>query len=270
MVNDLERFSAEVRWLCLNMTHNAGASHIGSALSIIDIASVLYRRVLRVEPDNPDACQRDRFILSKGHACVAIYAVLAKCGFFKEELLGEYGAFGSIFMNHVSHAVPGVEFSTGSLGHGLPFGTGKALHAKRTGAEWQTVVLLSDGELNEGSNWEALMFASHHKLSNLITIVDCNGLQSLTTTNATLDMAPLDDKFRSFGLKTAVIDGHDHEAIETTLRNAFTETEVPTVIIANTVKGKGVSFMENKVLWHYRPPSADDLSKAAEELGIDR
>lgn len=270
MVNDLERFSAEVRWLCLNMTHNAGASHVGSALSIVDLVSVLYCRVLQVEPNNPDAPQRDRFILSKGHACVAIYAVLAKCGFFREDRLEEYGTFGSIFMNHVSHAVPGVEFSTGSLGHGLPFGAGKALHAKRSGADWQTVVLLSDGELNEGSNWEALMFAAHHKLSNLITIVDCNGLQSLTTTEATLDMAPLEDKFRSFGLKTAIIDGHDHETIETTLRDAVAETDVPTVIIANTVKGKGVSFMENEVLWHYRPPSADDLSKAAEELGIGR
>ena len=268
MVNDLKRFSAEVRWLCLKMTHQAGASHVGSALSIVDLVSVLYCNALKLDPNDPDDSQRDRFILSKGHACVAIYAVLAKCGFFREDQLAEYGTFGSIFMNHVSHAVPGVEFSTGSLGHGLPFGAGKALHAKRRGANWQTVVLLSDGELNEGSNWEALMFAAHHKLANLITIVDCNGLQSLTTTKATLDMAPLEEKFRSFGMKTVIIDGHDHDMIENAMTDAFAESDVPTVIIANTVKGKGVSFMENEVLWHYRPPSACDLSKAAKELGI--
>lgn len=250
----------------LRMVQRARASHIGSALSICDIVAVLYGRLMKLDAKKPSWPERDRFILSKGHACVAIYAALAESGFITEEDLLSYGQDHSVLMNHISHKVPGVEFSTGSLGHGLPFGTGKALAAKRSRQGWRTFVLMSDGELGEGSNWEAMMFAAHHQLDKLVAIIDYNKLQSLTTVEKTLNIEPLADKARAFGWAVREADGHDHAALADSLGTAPWEPGKPSFLIAHTTKGKGVSFMENSVDWHYKSPSADQLAQALGEL----
>ena len=250
----------------LEMVAQAKASHIASALSICDILSVLYSDIMCFSPSQPQKIDRDRFILSKGHACVALYAALADKGFFDKSLLASYGQDFSIFMNHVSHYVPGVEFSTGSLGHGLPFSVGKAKIAKFTGAQWKTFVLLSDGELDGGSNWEAFMFAGHHQLDNLIAIIDYNKLQSLTSTDQTLTLEPLVDKLQSFNWATLRVDGHNHHALKETFSIAQKLNGKPVVIIADTIKGKGVSFMENRVEWHYKSPNVDELKLALKEI----
>lgn len=255
-----------IRRLSLEMVTAARASHIGSALSIADIVAVLYGRVLQVRPAEPRWPGRDRFILSKGHACVAVYAALAARGFLPEAQLKTYGADHSLLMNHISHHVPGVEFSTGSLGHGLPFGVGKALAARRQGAAWRTFVLMSDGELGEGSNWEAALFAAHHGLDNLVAVIDYNKLQSLTTVARTLGVEPLADKWRAFGWAVREADGHDHDALAAALDAMPWESGRPGVLIAHTTKGKGVSFMEDRVEWHYRSPSADQLAQALGEI----
>lgn len=244
----------------------AKASHIGSALSIADIMAVLYGRILRVHPTQPRHPDRDRFILSKGHACVAVYAALAETGFIDPALLESYGTDGSKLMAHISHKVPGAEFSTGALGHGLPFGAGKALAAKRRGQGWRTVVLTSDGEWGEGSNWEAALFAAHHGLDNLICIIDYNKLQSLRSVDETLRLEPLHSKFEAFGWAVREVDGHDHGALIDALATAPLTTGKPTMLIAHTVKGKGVSFMENKVEWHYRNPTPELLEAALAEI----
>jgi transketolase len=250
----------------VRMVHNARASHIASALSIIDILAVLYENILNVFPSEPENPDRDRFILSKGHACVGVYAVLAECGFFEQEMLATFGGDGSILMNHISHKVPGVEYSTGSLGHGLPFGVGKAIAAKKKRAVWKTYVLMSDGEMQEGSNWEALMFAAHHELDNIVAIIDYNNLQSLTTVDETLSIQPLNKKLNSFGWHVMEVDGHSHDAIKRCFENADQINNQPTIIIANTIKGKGVSFMENKVEWHYKSPTEKEFRDAITEI----
>lgn len=248
------------------MVTRARASHIGSALSIADIIAVLYGGVLRVDPAAPDHPDRDRFILSKGHACVAVYAALGETGFIDPALFETYGTDGSMLMAHISHRVSGVEFSTGALGHGLPFGTGKALAAKRKGKDWRTIVLTSDGEWGEGSNWEAALFAAHHQLDNLLCIIDYNKLQSLTTVDETLRLEPLHAKFEAFGWAVKEVDGHDHEALLNALDAATWPVGKPAMLIAHTIKGKGVSFMENEVAWHYRNPTPELLTKALAEI----
>jgi transketolase len=257
-------FANKIRKHILNMVHNSGGSHIASALSIVDIISVLYNEIMKIDNNNPKWAGRDRFILSKGHACTPIYAALAELGFFSISDLELYGKNDSILMNHISHKVQGVEFSTGALGHGLPFGVGKAKAAKILNENWKTFVLLSDGELDEGSNWEAFMFASHQKLNNLTAIIDYNKLQSLDSIENTLGLEPLDQKFKSFGWDVFEVDGHDYSQIS----NALLESNNlnPKVIIAHTTKGKGVSFMENKVEWHYKTPSKVELDLALSEL----
>lgn len=264
---DTRALARRIRAQALRMVHRARASHIGSALSIADILAVLYGRVLRVRPHEPQWPARDRFILSKGHACVALYATLAERGFLQPDALLDYGADHSMLMNHVSHHVPGVEFSTGSLGHGLPFGTGKALAAHRRGQDWRTVVLLSDGELGEGSNWEAMLFAAHHGLDNLLAIVDANGLQSLTTVEQTLRLEPLQAKLQAFGWAVREVDGHDHDALAAQLDGGPWEPGRPSLLIARTTKGKGVPFMEGSVAWHYRSPDDAQLAQALAALG---
>jgi transketolase len=255
-----------IRIEALRMVTEAKASHIGSALSIADLVAALYGGILKVNPLNSHWSGRDRFILSKGHACVAVYAALAERGFFPKESLSTYGKDFSPLMNHISHKVPGVEFSTGSLGHGLPFGVGKALAARRSNNDWRTYVLLSDGELGEGSNWEAMMFAAHHQLDNLVAIVDYNKLQSLTTIDKTLRIEPLADKAQAFGWAVREVDGHDLVELSKALANPIWEMGKPSFLIAHTTKGKGVSFMENRVEWHYRSPNADELAQALGEL----
>lgn len=253
-----------IRIGALSMVHRAKASHIASALSIADILAVLYGRIMHYDSTNANASTRDRFILSKGHSCVAVYSALAEVGFLSHDQLQTYGKDHSWLMNHISHKVAGVEFSTGSLGHGLPFGTGKAIAARIRRQTWRTFVLLSDGEMDEGSNWEALMFAAHHHLNNLVAIVDYNKLQSLGSIASTLNLEPLVDKLVAFGWQVHEIDGHDHAQLTAALSPAVTEK--PTMIVAHTIKGKGVSFMENRVEWHYKNPSDDQLAQALVEL----
>lgn len=260
--------AAQIRRHALTMVSHANASHIGSALSIADIVAVLYDDMLHLDPGQPALPDRDRFLLSKGHACVAVYAALALRGFFPVSELGNYGCDHSPLMNHISHKVPGVEFSTGALGHGLPFAVGKALAAKRHGANWRTFVVLGDGEMDEGSNWEALMFASHHRLDNLVAIIDCNNLQSLTTVAKTLGLEPLRAKLEAFGWSVQEVDGHDHEQLRLAFSRVPWQTGSPSALIARTVKGKGVSFMEGKVEWHYRSPSESQLSQALAEIEV--
>ncbi len=261
-----QKFADNIRRHALKMVTRAKASHIASALSITDIIAVLYDTILNFDPHDPRNADRDRFLLSKGHSCVALYAALALKDFFPVSELETYGQNHSNLMNHVSHKVPGVEFSTGSLGHGLPFGVGKALNAKYMQKKWRVFVLLSDGEMDEGSNWEALMFSSHHKLDNLIAIIDYNKLQSLTTVEKTMNLEPLTAKLSSFGWSVLEINGHDHYEIKKALINTPCVIGKPTIIVAHTIKGKGVSFMENKVEWHYHSPNSNQLSCALLEL----
>jgi transketolase len=266
MNNKTIELSKQIRINVLRMTHNAKASHVGSCFSVADIVSVLYESCLNVRPYEPKWPDRDRFILSKGHSGAAIYAVLALKGFISFSELDAYGKDGSELMAHISHKIPGVEFSTGSLGHGLPFATGKALAAKKRGTKWRVFALLSDGEMDEGSNWEALMFAAHHKLDNLVAVIDYNKLQSLTTVAKTLGLEPLAAKLQTFGWSVREVNGHDHEELEMALNCTPWEVDKPSVLIAHTIKGKGVTFMENKVEWHYRSPNEEELTKALAEL----
>jgi len=265
-VKKSEEIAKAAKIASIKMVHKANASHIGSALSIIDILAVLYTSTMKISASNCEHPDRDRFILSKGHACVAVYSILAELGFFSKELLLDYGKNESILMHHISHKVPGVEFSTGSLGHGLPFGIGKALSAKLTGEDWNTYTLIGDGELQEGSNWESLMFAAHHDLDNLVLIVDYNNLQSLTSVDDTLNLQPLDKKLSSFGWNVFIADGHNHKELSQCLEDTKNIKSKPSVIIAKTTKGKGVSFMENSVDWHYKSPNVNEINMAISEL----
>ncbi len=220
-----------------------------------------------VDPSNPIWPNRDRFILSKGHAGAAVYAALAESGFFDPKLLEQHFQNGSIFSGHVSHkGVPGVEFSTGALGHGLGVACGMALAARRSGEGWRAFALLSDGECDEGSNWEAALFAAHHRLDNLVAIIDYNKIQSLASVAETLALEPFAAKWASFGWGVAEAPGHDHAALHGALARLPFEPGRPSVLIAHTTKGKGVSFMENQVAWHYRSPLGDDFETAIREL----
>lgn len=257
----------EIRANAIAMVARAKAAHIAGALSMADLLAVLYTDVLRVRADDPAWPERDRFILSKGHSCTALYATLALKGFFPLDELTTYGSDGSRLMAHVSHKVPGVEFSTGSLGHGLPFGCGKALAAKRAGAPWRTFVMLSDGELDEGSNWEAILFAPQHRLDNLVAMVDYNKIQSLGSVAEVMELHPLSDKFTAFRWSVREVDGHDHDAIRAALGSVPWEPGKPSCLIAHTVKGKGVDFMENRLQWHYSSPKPEQLASALAQLG---
>ncbi len=264
---DTHEFARRIRMHAVRMVHHAGASHIGACLSVADILAVLYGGVLRVDPQRPDAPQRDRLILSKGHGAAIFYAALAECGFFPVEWLSRYCDDGSRLAGHVTHSgVPGVDFSTGSLGHGLSLGCGVALAASRGKLPHRTFVVLSDGECDEGSIWEAALFAGHHKLASLVAIVDYNKIQSFGTVREVLDLEPLTEKWRSFGWAVCEVDGHNHAALRATLAGAPLESDKPSCLIAHTVKGKGVSFMENTLLWHYRSPNDEQLAAALREL----
>jgi transketolase len=249
------------------MVHEANASHIGTCFSSADILAVLYGCILNVDPSKPSWPERDRFLLSKGHGAAAVYACLAARGFFPERLLDTYCADNTHLSGHLTHHhVPGVEVSSGSLGHGLSFGTGIALAAKKTGKSYRTFVLLSDGECDEGSIWEAALFAPHHHLDNLVAIVDYNKIQSFGTVKDVLDLEPFADKWRAFNWSVHEVDGHDHIAVHKLLSSVPIEKNIPTVVIAHTVKGKGVSFMEDRLEWHYRSPNATQLEQALQEL----
>ncbi len=264
---DSKALAKTIRLKTLEMTSKGGGSHIGSIFSMADIIAVLYGRVMRLEPNDPKWEGRDRFILSKGHAGAAIYVALAERGFFPKELLDVYYTNGSIMSGHVSHKnVAGVELSTGSLGHGLPVSAGRAYALKQRNSNARMYCVLSDGECDEGSNWEAILFAGHHKLSNLVAVIDYNKIQSLMSTEETLGLEPFADKFRAFRWDVVEVDGHDHEALAKALDVAPAPDGKPRVVIAHTTKGKGVSFMEKSVLWHYRTAKGDEYENARAEL----
>lgn len=267
---DTNALASRLRAHALRMTNRARASHIGSCLSMADILAVLYGAVLRVDPSQPQWPDRDRLIISKGHAAAIVYAALAERGFIDPDMLESYCGDGSLLAGHVTRTVPGVELSTGSLGHGLPVAAGMALAAKRDGANWRSVCIVSDGELNEGSNWEAIQFAQHFGLDQLICVVDYNKIQSFGSVAEVSELHPLADKFAAFNWGVREIDGHDHAALQNSFMDAPFVHGRPSVILAHTVKGKGVSFMEGKLLYHYRNPSDDDLIAALAEVGAER
>jgi transketolase len=264
-----EELALKIRRHALRMTSRGGSSHIASVFSMADIVAVLYGQVLNVDSQQPKWALRDRFLLSKGHAGAGVYAALAERGFFPIEQLDTHYSNGSVMSGHVSHkGIPGVELSTGSLGHGLGVGGGMAYAAKLKNANHRVFVMMSDGECDEGSNWEAIQFAGHHKLGRLVAIIDYNKIQSLKGTEATLGLEPFADKWRSFRWQVVEVDGHNHEQLSAALATQRTWQDAPLCVLAHTTKGKGVSFMENSVLWHYRTAREQEYAAAALELGI--
>ncbi|MBQ0105036.1 MAG: transketolase [Armatimonadetes bacterium] len=263
-----EELAWKIRRHGIEMTHISHGSHIGAVLSVADIMAVLYNDILNVDPKNPKMENRDRFILSKGHAGASVYAALAEKGFFPVEELKTHYADGSRLSGHVSHkGVPGVEFSTGSLGHGLPVACGRAYAAKKDNKDYRMFVVMGDGECDEGSVWEAALFANHFKLDNLVAIIDHNKMQSLKLCEETLKLKPFADKWKAFGWNVIDIDGHNINELRKALSKESSVKDKPTVVIANTVKGKGISFMEMDILWHYRfPHEGEEYDNALKEL----
>lgn len=262
---ELAEISTSVRRDILTTIQSAGMGHVGGDLSVTDLMVTALWGTLRMDPDEPGHPQRDRFILSKGHCAAALYSTLASCGFFPRERLSEFMAPLSPLNGHPARLkVPGVETNSGPLGHGLPVATGCALGARLRGEDWRTIVVLGDGELQEGSNWEAAMSASHYGLGNLTAVVDRNRLQQGARTEDTNALTPLDQKWASFGWEVRVIDGHDHRAIKEAY--APSTTGRPVAVIANTVKGKGVSFIEDRVEWHHKVPTDEQVRLALQEL----
>ena len=267
-MQDLIKIASELRGRIIETSSVAKVPHLGSCLSCTDILVALYWKILNIDPKNPTDLKRDRFILSKGHAAPALFQVLALKGFFPEEWLKNYGHDGSLFGEHPpAHGVPGIEAATGSLGHGLPIGAGLALAARIKKLHNRVYVLLSDGECNEGSVWEAAMFAAAQKLERLMVIIDFNKWQATGRSEEVMALAPLADKWRSFGWDTLETDGHDYATL-VPLLNVLPKSDKPVAVIAHTVKGKGVSFMEDDNNWHYRTPNAAEVMAAKKELGV--
>jgi transketolase len=261
------RWAREIRRHALTMVHTARLGHPGGDLSAADVLATLYFHTLKLDPQRPQAPERDRFILSKGHASGALYATLALRGFFPIEQLDTYMRPLSALNGHPDrNKVPGVEANTGPLGHGLPIAVGLALGARLTGGGWRTVVLTGDGELQEGSNWEAIMAAAQFALGDLTLIVDRNRLQQGDTTENTITLDPLVDRLRAFGWQAREVDGHDIPALIAALDPRGCDSGRPTALVANTRKGRGVSFMENRIEWHHRVPTAGELATALAEL----
>lgn len=260
----LEKIAAQLRINIIEMSHKARSAHLGSCLSCVDILTVLYFKILEIDPANPGMQKRDIFILSKGHAAMALYSVLAARGYFDPEMLKSYNQNGGILAEHPpASGLAGVEAATGSLGHGLPMSTGQALAIKLNSGTQRVFCLLSDGETNEGSVWEAALFASAHKLDNLICFIDHNKWQATGRSDEVLNVTAHAEKWLAFGWNVQCIDGHDHQQIISAAHNASAK---PKMIIADTVKGRGVSFMEDDNNWHYRVPNAEELHQAKKEL----
>ena len=259
-----------VRREVLEMCLAAGAGHIAPAFSCTDILVALYQGgIIRVDPKNPKHTDRDRFILSKGQGCASLYAVLADMGFLPVEELRTYCQLGTYLGGHSESNVPGVEAFTGSLGQGLSLGAGMALSAKMDNKSFLTFVLLGDGELQEGSIWEAAMFAGHHRLNNLVAIVDRNKLQAINFTEDALKLEPLDLKWEAFGWDVKIVDGHSFEDMIPLFKGLRSRnSDKPIAVIAKTIKGKGVSFMQNKTIWHFRIPTGEEVAQARKELQI--
>ncbi|GIL00703.1 MAG: transketolase [Alphaproteobacteria bacterium] len=266
----LRRRAAELRGRVVLMSHQAKSAHLASSLSCCDVLAAAYWHVLRIDPSRPDDPRRDRFILSKGHAAMALYSTLAYRGFYSVDLLDTYTRDGGKLAEHPpANLLPGVEAATGSLGHGLPIGCGIALSARIKGEEpFRVYALLSDGECNEGSVWEAAMFAAAQKLEHLCVVVDYNKWQATARSNETLQLSPLRDKWEAFGWDAMEIDGHDVGLLARLMAEVPNGSGKPVAIIAHTVKGKGVSFMEDDNNWHYRAPTAEEVAAAHKELGL--
>lgn len=265
-VEELEERARKLRIDTLKMTYWAGSGHPGGSFSEAEILVYLYHDHLRIDPDRPRWPERDRFVLSKGHACPGHYAVLGQLGFFDESEFRGLRRIGRILQGHSDVKVPGVEMSAGSLGQGLSFANGCALAARLDDADWRTYVMLGDGELQEGQIWEAAMTAAQFELDNLTAIVDANQIQIDGFTRDVMDLEPLADKWEAFGWNVLEIDGHDLGQIEKTFHEADAHEGEPTVILARTVKGKGVSFMENQAEFHGRALTDDEMARAMEEL----
>ncbi len=266
---DSKTLSWKIKKRSLDMAHRSNGSHIACVLSVADVIAVLYGSAMNVNSQNPQMAERDKLILSKGHAGAAVYVALAECGFFHVDELKTHNMNGSVLSGHVSHkGVPGVEFSTGSLGHGLAVGAGMALANMKDDNPGKVFVVMGDGECNEGSIWEAAMFANHFQLANLTAIIDHNKMQSLDYCENTIKLDPLKDKWKSFGWNVIEVDGHNHLEIENAI--LWGKNKNPTVIIAHTIKGKGISFMENNIEWHYRAPNDEQYKLAQEELEAQR
>jgi transketolase len=264
-LTDLHQLSDQIRRTVLEEARRANVGHIGSCLSIADIMAALYGGVL--DPVSSDDPNRDRFVLSKGHAVLSLYAALHATGLLSSEDLHSYCEDGSWVGGHPEHALAGIEFSTGSLGHGLSMSAGSALAARIAGSTWRVFTLLSDAECNEGSTWEAAMFAAHHRLTRLVAIVDANGQQALGYTRDVLDMEPLEDRWRSFGWDVHEVDGHDPQQIASTIADLDLEQGSPHMLIAHTTFGKGVDFMESQIEWHYLPMSEEQFAAAMAQVG---
>lgn len=255
----------EAKKVCLELVHKANASHIGGSFSIADVLAVLYNDVLEFKNANPTWEERDRLFYSKGHCCSILYAILCEVGFYSKEELFTFGENGSYFTTHVNHNVNGIELSTGSLGHAMSVACGVAYAGKLNNKNWRVYCIVSDGELDEGSNWEAILFAAHNQLTNFTLIVDYNKIQSFGKTNEVINLEPITDKFKAFNFNVIEIDGHDHSEIKKSLNTNF-ENNKPKVIIANTIKGKGVDFMEHSLAWHYKTPNKEQLENAISQL----
>lgn len=265
--SDIEELARKCRVHVIKMVHRTKASHVGSCFSIAELLAVLYSNVLQVRPNQPDWPGRDRFILSKGHAAAVLYAVLAEKGFFPVSWLDSFYHDDSILGGHVNWKVPGIEVSTGSLGHGLPIACGMALYAKRANQNHRIYVLLSDGELDEGSNWESALFAAQHHMDNLMVIVDANQFQGFGPVKDILNLEPIAEKWRAFGWEVTEVDGHNPDAIKIGLDKLASLSGSPKVMIAHTIKGKGVSFIQDRMEWHYKSPTDEQLAIALSELG---
>lgn len=264
-----KQIAKEIRKKIINTAFKSQCSHIGTALSCVDILAALYFRILNINPAKPSDKERDIFILSKGHGCLALYATLAQRGFFPENLLDKFYVDDGILWGHASlGTAPGIEATTGSLGHGLPISVGMSIASKHDNISRKIFALLSDGECDEGSTWEAAMYAAYMHLDNLVAIVDYNKIQSFGSVKEVLDLEPFADKWKSFGWSVKEINGHDMKQIIETLEKAPFEKDKPSLVIAHTTKGKGVSFMENQLAWHYKSLTAEQMKTAIEELNV--
>lgn len=262
----LKKKSIEIRMGLIKMIYEAQFGHTGGSLSNTDILTTLYYKVMNVDPDNPNWEDRDRYVQSKGHAVESYWNVLADKGFFPKEELKTFTKFNSRLIGHPNNEVPGVEMNTGALGHGLSISVGMALAAKLDNKSYRVFTLMGDGEQAEGSVWEAAMSAAQYKLDNLVAIIDRNGLQITAGTEDVMQIEPINEKWRSFGWEVVEIDGHDFEQLLDTLTKIPVKNGKPTMIIAHTIKGKGVSFVENQVGWHHRVPTKEEYKQAIEEL----
>ena len=265
-IEQIKRNAKLIRKKVLDTCYQSSAGHIGGSLSSVDILNVLYNSVMDIEPSDPNNEERDRFVLSKGHIAESLFCTLAIRGYFSVEELNNFSCFGSKYIGHPNNKISGIEMNTGALGHGLSVALGMAIAAKQDEKSYYTYVLMGDGELAEGSVWEAAMAASHYKLDNLIAIIDRNGLQISGSTEEVMALEKLQDKWEAFGFHVLNVDGHDYEKLLHAFNEAKTITGKPIVIIANTIKGKGVSFMENDAHWHHGIMSESQYQQAISEV----